>query len=58
MVEGGGELDDDAVINVVKSKLTDNSIEDIAKLRSDEYGADCGNEPAPEIIQSVWPSSD
>ena len=57
-VEGGGEVDDDAIVNVVVPKLTDNSNEDIARLRAEGYGVDDDNDPAPENIPTVVPSND
>ena len=58
VVEGGGEVDDDAVVNVAVPKLTDNSNEDIARLRAEGYGVDDDNKPAPENIPIAGPSND
>ena len=57
-VEGGGEVDDDAIVNVAVPKLTDNSNEDIARLRAEGYGVDDENEPSPENIPTAGPSND
>ena len=57
-VQGGGEVDDDAIVNVAVPKLTDNSNEDIARLRAEGYGVDDDNEPVPENVATAGPSND
>ena len=53
VMEGDVEVDDDAVINVPVSELTDNSNEDIARLRTEGYGVDDDNESALDNIPTA-----
>ena len=53
VVEGGVEVDDDDVTNVLVPKLTDSSNDNIARLRTEGYGVDDDNELPPENIPTT-----